>query len=297
MAGYTSSVSREPGSSTEQALVWFSTLTLDDRRSNYIYCDVDSSGAWHERPCSVASGLPVGHGNHAQYASINGFSGKRRITDQCRQINALFFDIDIHGGEDLPSAVEGKVASVAEAVCKAVSSGLLPSPTMTVDSGRGLHLYYVLERSSSYRTRSGNRNTAGIRLIERANRGIQDRLVRAVASLPYADVDPRTHDFARVARIPGSWNSAANRQCRLVDAGGPLWDLKQLALRFGEAQKHVPHLPRPLSSRRADGARTQKRRLREIRDLQRLRGYDCQGSRENMLFVFYNTATQIYGPG
>jgi hypothetical protein len=37
-------------------------------------------------------------------------------------------------------------------------------------------------------------------------------------------------------------------------------------------------------------------RLRKVRDLQEYRHFSCVGSRDNLCFVFYNTATQIYGP-
>ena len=83
--------------------------------------------------------------NGSLYVSVNGFSGDRRRLDSLRQINALFFDLDCHGSSR--SQTDNAICNALEIISEAVRIEKFPRPTLTVDSGRGLHLYYVLNRS------------------------------------------------------------------------------------------------------------------------------------------------------
>ena len=280
-----------PGSCAESDTDrFFRLLFHDDRDSFYVVSRRARSGAWTEMALRAGE---VGNlsfdANADWYVTRNGFAGRRRRAEECRQVNALMFDVDCHDGGH-----EVAVPRALDALCDAFDAHALPVPTMLVHTGRGLHLYYVLERSTPVRLKDGSRNERGLAYVNDVTAGISRVLARVLAGVAGAEVDECVYDLARVSRIPGTVNQSSRTACELVMSSGHLFTLAELSaagekpaseVRAGARKGGVVRFDRMLLSR-----------LRKVRELRDLRGAGCVGHRDMMLFVYYNTATQIYGP-
>ena len=274
-----------------EAQVFFNILLHDDRNSRYIV-STEESGSWQERAFSAAE-LSVRRFRLSSncYVSHNGFTSCCRQLERVRQLNALFFDIDCHDApvEDLPRLIEETVARVTSAA----ASSRLPMPSLIVDSGRGVHLYFVLSRSVPYRVKAGGEvNKKGDHLFKTVQRQLADVIEEVVAGIRHAVVDRSVFDHTRVSRIPGTWNAKAQRYARLLHASDDYHHLKDLKSFRASCKARsnkvssggVVSCSRPLMTAR----------LRKVEELQRHRAYKCDGNRERMAFVYYNTAVQIY---
>ena len=260
----------------------------DDRDSTYVVAWI-SDGSWRQRAFrrdDLDFGIiPMGG---SVYMSRNGFTGSRRDASHCRQLNAMMFDIDCHDDD-----FEENVPIAIRALRDAVAAGKLPFPTMLVDTGRGVQVYYVMERSTSMRRSDGTFNEAGISFFKDIEAGLAGTIRALLDGMEGVQFDPSSLDFARVGRLPGTFNERAGRMCTIVDVG-PYHTLSSL-------RGYCTSLPSPCKeTRRRDKTGMCPgfliERMRGVERLQGHRGFDCRGSRENMCFVYYNTATQVYGP-
>ncbi|MBQ9002435.1 MAG: hypothetical protein IJ087_11335, partial [Eggerthellaceae bacterium] len=124
--------------------------------------------------------------------------------------------------------------------------------------------------------------------------GLAEAVREAVGGVEGAKLDESVFDLARVGRIPGTYNPKARSWCTLVSNSEKFYDLKELSA-FGR-KKAWPHIKRNTARNLKRATGLLRSRLHGIERLQRHRKFNCVGSRENMCFVYYNTATQIYGP-
>lgn len=279
---------------------FFHALFHDDRNSSYALATC-IDGTWcesmHKRSHLSFIGAPS---NGSLYVSVNGFSGDRRRLDSLRQINALFFDLDCHGSSR--SQTDNAICNALEIISEAVRIEKLPRPTLTVDSGRGLHLYYVLNRSIPYRcSANGPVNEKALGLFRLVQQNLSRALSHLMEPIDCIDVDEKVFDLTRVSRVPGSYNPAAQRYARLLLSSDSYYDLSDLNVRLGGFAKNVVspemgHSSNALfSKKRGNDSPLLRSRLANVISLQALRNFDCEGSRELMCFVFYNTAVQLVG--
>ncbi|MGN0038632.1 MAG: helix-turn-helix domain-containing protein [Coriobacteriales bacterium] len=281
---------------SEQEL-FYSLLLHDDRNSRYILSS-DEGGMWRDRALYAAQ-LPGvrfdGCSNY--YLTHNGFSSTRRTLESTRQVNAVFLDVDAHGSGKLEC--RRAVARANQLLAAAVDEGRLPLPTMVVDSGRGLHLYYVLHRSIPYRVpREGTLqvNTASLEYFADVQRRLAGALAEVLAGVEGLEVDRSVLDHARVGRIPGTYNAKAGRYARLIGSSGALYTLDVLGSYRPAAQPAPAGEPKP-APKRGKVVRFQPlmhSRITKLAQLQEHRGFDCRGTRELMCFVYYNSAVQLY---
>ncbi len=284
------------------------TLLHDDRNSFYVL-STDEGGRWEDVPVRRAqlAALPLGMGAQdsaaSYYITHNGFADRRRKLESCRQVNAMFFDLDCHGEPGFEC--RRLVDEAHRLVVAAANAGTLPRPTMVVDSGRGLHLYYVLERSIPCRLRAGGSmqpNEKALAYFRDVQLRLADVLDEVLAGLDGVDVDRAVFDCTRVSRIPGTYNAKAGRRARLLSADGGYCELGDLAKYRPRAAATGPSAgaaPDGQPQRTPAGTlvrfdRLMASRLRKVAELQEHRGYACEGNRELMCFVYYNTAVQLY---
>ncbi len=272
-------------------------LTHDDRNSFYVLA-TDAGGQWRETAVKNNGLLAVGfQPNASYYITHNGFTSRTRKTEALRQLNALFFDLDCHNAAE--AETRAAVEEAIQAISSAAKAGNLPKPTMIIDSGRGLQLFYVLDRSIPMRC--NNKDAAenkGAILFSAVQQQLASAIEAIIKDIPSISLDRATFDHARVSRIPGTYNRNARRFARLVEASEIFHSLQSLraSLCAFSAQSIAKPLPRRVKTH-ASLMRYKPlmlRRLTKIVDLQAYRNFDCEGNRELMCFVFYNTAVQIY---
>ena len=275
---------------------FFAILTHDDWNSRYIV-STDESGSWRDvsLPAAALPGFRFAPGAN-YYVTRNGFTGRRRLDVRTRQLNSIFLDVDFHDRSAADS--DAAIAEVLRKVGAAVAGGVLPQPTMVVNSGRGVHLYYVLQRSVPYRVRKGGEvNEQGISYFSHVQEQLADVLDEVIAEVEGAKVDRAVFDFARVSRIPGTFNVKAGRYARLVNAEEVYYHLPELDAYKPEAPNRPatpPAEPRKRFGVRIRFDRLMLSRLSKIAELQEHRGFACEGHREMMAFVYYNSAVQVY---
>ena len=270
-------------------------LTHDDRNSFYVLA-TDAGGEWRETAVKHNGLLAVGfQPNASYYITHNGFTSRTRKTEALRQLNALFFDLDCHTSSD--SDTRTIVECALQAVNSAVGKSILPEPTMIIDSGRGLQLFYVLDRSIPMQCKNSS-NERGVQLFSSIQQQLANAIESVIAPIKGIALDRATLDHARVSRIPGTYNRKAHRMARLVAASETFHSLQ--TLRASLASFSPKTSAKPLPRRTTANASMLRykplmlRRLTKLIDLQAFRNFDCEGNRELMCFVFYNTAVQIY---
>ena len=278
----------------------FRTLITHDDRNSYYVVSSDASGSWEDTAVKSESLPAMGfNAKSAYYMTHNGFTSACRKSEQVRQLNALFFDLDCHDQSlQETRAIVNQTLSTLE---QAVGEGDLPQPTMTIDSGRGVQLFYVLARSIPYRVSSnGLVNTKSVKLFESVQKRMASLLDSVISPIKGISVDRATFDVSRVSRIPGTYNAKARRFAKLCDYSfDALYSLSKLS---DFAPARTEQSDRKTNLKRAFKKTASiinyqpllKSRLAKIIELQKFRNFNCEGNRELMSFVFYNTAVQVY---
>ncbi len=285
-------------SSVENSREKFFRLLFHDDRNSFYVISTDASGAWADTALR-ADALSSYHFDmvHNYYITHNGFTGKRRLSTRTRQLNALFFDLDCHDAS--PTECDRLINAILERLHHAVQTVRLPKPTMIVDSGRGVHLYYVLDRSIPYRFKgTGEVNEPGISFFNHVQGQLADLLVELFEDIEKVKVDRSVFDASRVSRIPNTYNLKAKRQSRLVAADEVYHSLSDLnGFKPIAPSRSADATPRKKLGKRAVIMKYDRlliSRLNKVAELQEHRKFDCEGNRELMCFVYYNTAVQVY---
>lgn len=281
---------RELWTCGSEAAEFFDILTHDDRNSYYVVAR-SRSGEWTQS--SVKSDslgmLSLDDEMSSYYVTHNGFNGKKREANRCRQINSLMYDIDCHGGdhdETLPKLIQ--------CLENCFETGVLPRPNLFVETGRGIQIYYVLARSTPYRVRGGKLNEKGIEFFKDIELGLSQSISKAIAGVGQSKLDTCVYDLSRVGRIPGSYNQNSNSKCTLRFSSRDYYGLADLKV-FCEMTAIKRSKARVSRANPAKYDAMLNARIKMLERLQEHRGFSCMGSRENMCFIFYNTATQVYG--
>ncbi len=131
------------------------------------------------------------------YFTVNQFAGWREVR-LLKSLRAVYVDLD--GQQDIDFVLE------------ALLSAQMPAPSLSVFSGRGLHLYWLL------------RATPGKALP--VWQRIQDAILKTLSAI---GADPACRDCTRVLRLPGTINSRNGVEARGLMLTGEEWDLHSLA--------------------------------------------------------------------
>lgn len=249
---------------------------------------------------------------HNTYVSVHGFTKYGRKSEDIRQINAIYFDLDMHNKEVLSilrskdvqmSYIDECIGNTLNILYDAVHSEEIPEPTMITNTGRGLGIFYVLDRSIAC---AKGRNEKQVTYWHQVYRGLALKFKEILteennqfAKNPEALLefdDKVVADVSRVTRMPMTYNQAAGRECKLLSAEGGYYSLKELG-------KYIKYVPKRMIQKtenvvRVDffSMRFHQERIVALENLQKIRNYKCNGNREYMCFCFYNEATQLYGP-
>ncbi len=234
------------------------------------------------------------------YATINTFRAYERKSEEVYNFSGIFIDLDGHNFKSV-EAMDAAIERTKKRLKKAFSEGEITAPTMITHTGRGLGVFYIL-RTSIANTPKARKS---IQYLDQVRAALTAKYKRILSGRGYLEVDQTVKDAARVCRIPLTYNSRAGRWCRLIhvsrndDGEVAYCDLAELA-RENHLFDQINEIRKQIASRKVvslDAYRVPflTIRLQKLQMLQELRGYDCSGCREYMIFAFYNAAKQIYG--
>lgn len=157
--------------------------------------------------------------NYNIYVTPNTTFVPKRGTRNIRQFRALYQDIDC----------EKKGISKDQAIFEIwemYQNGEIPEPSMIVDSGRGIHLYWKIE----------NAPYAAIRTW----RELQDYFYY---QLKHIGADKQATDGARILRVPGTINSKNEVECTVINIEEKLiysmYDLREEYLEYAPRAAQV----------------------------------------------------------
>lgn len=199
-------------------------------------------GLWKKG--QLCSGMFRFDPDYHQYLTVNGFVSRKRTTENCFQINATVMDFDFASSKKekaehaTPSRIREKTVRTLEVLYDNVEKGNLPEPTMIVFTGRGIHVYYVYDRSISYRVKGGVVNK-----LVHMHTSLCDTLYSKVKGMLTEDclvLDPACKDISRVLRVPGSYNQKAQRHAVILTADGPYHDIFEMKKVIGRKERKKP---------------------------------------------------------
>lgn len=238
------------------------------------------------------------------YTTVHTFRGYKRTSDRVFNFGSIFIDLDCH--LDDPDQIQIAKMRTVEILEDAFSDGRLAVPTMITDSGRGFGLQYILDKSIA--------NTWKTEKIKAFYKKVRKKLYVKYQEILSADPqaaqpDASVLDDARVCRIPGTYNVAADTYCRLIAVSGKCYELSDLVQgcnlwdwksgeEYKKAKEEKERKKKEIASRPVVPFAEYRlpflsTRLEQLEKLQEMRGADCEGCREQMLFIAYSALVQI----
>lgn len=234
------------------------------------------------------------------YASLNTFRSYKRKSDEVYNLSGIFIDLDGHDFKSIEK-MDAAIEKTKKRLKKAYEDGEITAPTMITSTGRGLGIFYILSTSIA----NSNKAKKSIHYLEQVRAALTAKYKHILSGKGYLEVDTTVKDYARVCRIPLTMNRKINRWCRLIhvsytDEGEIVYyDLKQLA-KDNHLFDEINKVKKEIVSRKVVSLDAYRMpfltiRLQKLELLQELRKFVCTGSREYMIFIYYNAAKQIYG--
>lgn len=235
------------------------------------------------------------------YTSVNTFRGARRTADKVFNYGSIYIDLDCHA-ED-PEAAQAAKEKTVELLEQAYASGEIAVPTLITDTGRGFGIQYVLNKSIA----NGN-NVAQRNFFKKVRQGIFDQYKQLMEAEQAAQPDPAVLDDARVCRMPGTYNKAAERYCRLIYAEEHYFELSELVkschLWDWEDKETYQQKKEQRQGKKATARKIipfegnyhsfLQNRIEQLQMLQRIRKDACTNRcREQLLFIAYSALVQV----
>lgn len=290
----------------EEKMDFLRMLYHDKRGGQMIRLRIDGKGAASQiSTCDVQELAATGTDFANYYTTVNTFRGWKRTADKVFNFVSIFIDLDCHA--DDPAVVQEAKNRTIQLLETAYKSGILSIPTMITDTGRGFGIQYVLTRSIA-KTWKTEKNQEFYRKVRKL---IFEKYQQILSADPQAaQVDPAVLEDARVCRLPGTYNAKAGKMCRLISVSGKYYELSELVQGCHlwqwkseeEFRKEKEEKEKKRKEKVASGKMVSfndfkmpflSARLEQMKKLQDLRGKDCDGCREQMLFIIYSTLTQI----
>ncbi|MFL0198036.1 DNA-binding response regulator [Clostridium sp. WILCCON 0269] len=210
------------------------------------------------------------------YISSSTFYKPKRSTSNIRQFRALYIDIDVekHGKY-------GKSETIYM-MHDLVNENKIPTPSMIVDSGRGLHIYWRIK----------NAPYGAIYTWQE----IEDYLYHQLKDL---GADIQATEGSRVLRLPNTINSRINKECKVLiisdDVEYSMYDLREEYLNYKSKKSYQLeiHQTKEINkkklgtiSRLFNSYTLHLARVTDIETLCSLRKYDVKGYRNFILHCY-----------
>lgn len=214
-------------------------------------------------------------GENDTYITPNTMYKYERKVSNIRQFRALYIDLDIDKN-DVYSKSETRFF-----INQMVNDEIIPNPSMLVDSGRGLHVYWKI-KDAPYQALNTWQE-------------LEDFLYYKLK--PYG-ADKKATDGARILRLPGTINSKTNTECKVIwnydDVIYSMYDLREKYLNYkpkisqdkkGTHRNNIVNLFNSYTLHIG--------RISDIETLCKLRDYNVKGYR-NMIIHCYAYWKGIY---
>lgn len=228
----------------------------------------------------------------------------KRDADHLHAISTVYLDLDFHDGT--LQEIQERVRNTKELLNKVYKEGTLPRPTMVTETGRGLGIFYVLERTIA-NTRNAQKQINFWKYIctEFANK-YKDLL--SESDKPQLGIDYKVvGEVTRVVRLPGTKNLNTNTVCRLISVakktdGSPLYyalgDLVQYVENYKVYKEPYKEERKKIARKKIVNLQEYTKpylaaRLNKLERAQDLFRDEREGHRELLCFLYYNTAKQI----
>lgn len=183
---------------------------LADKRSFYVRSPEAATA--FDGKSDVYCGVALAHQDHGPH--------RRTRNDQALGIPGLWLDIDINGGPENKTGAAGDVVKAT-----ALAHALL-EPTVIVNSGYGLHAWWLLDDPWIFASKDEQQQAALV--AARWQQAHRERAGYAVDA---------THDLARLLRLPGTKNAKGgqSKPVTVVQSDGPRYDFATIA----QAVQHI----------------------------------------------------------
>jgi predicted secreted protein len=157
------------------------------------------------------------------YVSVNSFYAPVRRTETLRRINSIYVDIDykpLNTGDPYEKIYWPMQYEL-------IAPGAMPAPSIVVDSGHGMHLYWLIEDVPGMQGHLFWQAVAG------SMGAVLKRWIRQYEEIAKLDIGVTT-DSQRVMRLPGTYNQSCGRMCRIVlDHSEDIYRLDELRDKYG----------------------------------------------------------------
>lgn len=271
---------------------FLSMIYHDDKNSNY-FIGYRENGRWKSVRTSIIEFEYDQLNDTDCYISLNGFALYNRKSDSCRQINGIIFDLDYHH-KTTPEYLDWIKERTLIVLREAIYEGRLYEPNLIVDTGRGLQIIILFEKSIPYRLINGDLNGKCIYAYNRITDTIKSQIETILSEEDdVLELDICTaNDLSRVIRIPGTMNSKSKTKANIVHINEDYYCFadfykKKKTVKKTQAPKHQKSLKNKDALNFA--------RINEMEKLQELRKNSCEGYRNYMVFIYYNSVVQLYG--
>ena len=223
----------------------------------------------------------VNNGN--TYVTVNSFSGVKRKNSNLFAINGIFIDIDGHNLKP-DEIVQAKINTVS-VINDAIKEGRLCNYTAMTDSGRGIGLLFLYDRSIA-----AHGNTE--RQIK-FHKSLYNKMIKLIEKLlneyngVMLSVDKGVKDAARLCGLPGTYNYNARAYRRNIKINPDArYSLSQIAdiCGFEPTKKQKKKVNKDMRNVEGLG----QSRADKLRRLQASRK-DWQGYHHQLCFIYYNT--------
>lgn len=223
----------------------------------------------------------VNNGN--TYVTVNSFSGVKRKNSNLFAINGIFIDIDGHNLKP-DEIVQAKINTVS-VINDAIKEGRLCNYTAMTDSGRGIGLLFLYDRSIA-----AHGNTE--RQIK-FHKSLYNKMIKLIEKLlneyngVMLSVDKGVKDAARLCGLPGTYNYNARAYRRNIKINPDArYSLRQIADICGFEPTKKQKKKANKDMRNVEGLG--QSRADKLRRLQASRK-DWQGYHHQLCFIYYNT--------
>lgn len=223
----------------------------------------------------------VNNGN--TYVTVNSFSGVKRKNSNLFAINGIFIDIDGHNLKP-DEIVQAKINTVS-VINDAIKEGRLCNYTAMTDSGRGIGLLFLYDRSIA-----AHGNTE--RQIK-FHKSLYNKMIKLIEKLlneyngVMLSVDKGVKDAARLCGLPGTYNYNARAYRKNIKINPDArYSLSQIAdiCGFEPTKKQKKKVNKDIRNVEGLG----QSRADKLRRLQASRK-DWQGYHHQLCFIYYNT--------